>query len=169
MNCLSLHSLEYLAAIYLVSNTPDYLYDRYRAEQAVMSLGLEKSAVELVAVATEVARDQKRTPTDLAAGYAAIVALTFRDFGEVRAALSEARLDELEWAASILDIWRQTFTSAVSVTEKVKPKIQLLSGQTAQAPSAFFAVSAIKVKTIIPAAKSIADANFSVNLVVAKH
>src|SRR3989344_7434722 len=116
MSSLKLATLDHLAAIYLVANTPAYLYDRYRAEQCIQSLARDKSTRELVAIATQIAADTNRTPTELAVGYAALVALTFKDFREATSVLDGVRLEQLEWSDRILELWKVSLVSTGIIT-----------------------------------------------------
>lgn len=115
--------LDHLATIYLISNTPAFLYDRFLAEQSIHSLANNKTAHELVSTATQIAAKADRTPIELAIGYSALVALTLKNFREVMVALDGQNLSGLEWSDRILELWKQTVVNTTIIITTVKPRV----------------------------------------------
>jgi hypothetical protein len=91
-----------LARIYLVSNTPSYLFRHYRADQSVQELSSRHSAVDLLSFATQVAQLHNRTLRQVIQAYAALVAFTLKN-PQVRIDDPES-LKNLNWSHAILSL-----------------------------------------------------------------
>lgn len=112
---------EELLATYLVANTPLYLYRHFRRSPIIQRLAEQHRPGELAAFIVDVGKQTERVPGDVAAAYAAAVALTFLDRGSVDPLINELNLRtrDLHWLAQIFAMWRQrriqTSTSRVSL------------------------------------------------------
>ncbi len=108
--------------IYLVANTPYYLYRRLRSTNTVEVLAQRYSAVELVSFIKSVDADEKRYMDQAALAYAAAVALTrHSDSAGVDQALGgQEAFSGLPWISEILRVWRAgrvgLYSASVSVS-----------------------------------------------------
>ena len=113
-------TLEWLSHIYLVANTPLYLYRKLRNELSVEQLAQVHRPTELVQFITEVDRENDRSASRVAAAYAATVALTYHPPGAVAEALAQAPpVRHLNWVADILAIWEQSRISTTVESHRV--------------------------------------------------
>ena len=90
-----------IRAVYLVSNTPLYMFKRMRRLPVVQQLATALSGPELVAQYLLRARKKDRTPDDIAVAYACLVALTCRPSGEATSLLESVDLSGLQWGPYI--------------------------------------------------------------------
>ena len=109
-----------LGRIYIVANTPSYLFRHFRAEQSVQRLAKQNTAQDLIEFARGVAVANKRTLKQVIEAYAAIVALTFKDKGTIE--IDPDSFNGLDWARSIL-----AFASAAQIGTR---QVELTSNPT---------------------------------------
>src|SRR5712692_6321063 len=141
MKTLSSSSLKRLAELYLAANTAPYLYRHYRAEESVQLLAKENTAAELMAMITDTVKKNNRSSLDMATAYAAVVAITFRDFKEISAPIKNSRVIELEWWDQIFELWDRSRTSTGTTKIKQNPSIKVETSETPKkAASSFVAL-----------------------------
>ena len=90
--------------VYLVSNTPLYLYKRLRQLEAVHHLASAVTGKDLLAEYLKRAKAKDRTPDDVAIAYACLVAITLRDLDEADPLLRSLESTSLNWAPAIRDL-----------------------------------------------------------------
>ena len=117
-------NIDQLAQTYLVANTPSYLYRHYRSDQSVQDFARHNNTEDLVSIAEQISRFKNRTLEDLILAYAAIVALTFKDFREVKDALGRASFTGLDWATDIIKLWDNTRIPTQTINVKGQPIVQ---------------------------------------------
>lgn len=123
MNTLSQGAIRRLTEIYLVANTPPYLYRQFRSDQSVQNLADQTSEEELVKLIKQVDSSEERKISDVAVAYAATVALTFKDSKSVDLALDGVQFENLQWVRSILRFWKETTIPTLISHQSVKPTI----------------------------------------------
>jgi hypothetical protein len=108
-------ALDELAGVYVVANTPTYLFDRLRGHAAVLGLAESVDTRALLDFVQRVAHQSERRETDVAKAYAALVAVSFRPYPEWREDLKSIDLAALKWGESFRDIMTaRAVTTAVS-------------------------------------------------------
>ncbi len=104
---LNILNVDALANIYMVANTPSYLFRHYRNNSSVQDFAdahsIEELAAEIQRVSS-IALDQ-RTVDDIAVAYAAVVGLTFKDAAQVDAVIANLDFSKILWAQRILFLW----------------------------------------------------------------
>jgi hypothetical protein len=123
MNALTPNDRDRLGRIYLVANTPSYLYRHFRRDSSVIELARATSTDALAGFVREVQDLPERSPTDVAAAYAAVVALTFHDPERVRAEMGDISESALAWIGPILKLWYDSFIATQIVEIPYKPQI----------------------------------------------
>jgi hypothetical protein len=101
-------TISILEKVYVVANTPSYVYRHFRAEEGVQTLGKIYDSRRLVEHIVEIERKEERTLGDIISAYAATVALTFKNIGEVKEVMRDLRIERVEWAVKILSLWIAT-------------------------------------------------------------
>ncbi len=91
--------------VYLVSNTPLYLFKRLRRLPAVQQLAGALSGEQLAAEYLSHAKAERRTPDDVATAYACLVAITHKDPPEAISSLRSLDLSDLNWGLVIRDLY----------------------------------------------------------------
>jgi hypothetical protein len=91
--------------VYLVSNTPLYLFKRLRRLPAAQQLARALSGEELAAEYLRRTKAQNRTPDDVAIAYACLIAITHKDPPEAVSVLRSLDLTGLAWAPAIRDLF----------------------------------------------------------------
>lgn len=91
--------------VYLVANTPLYLYKRLRRLQAVQRLGRSTDAKELLLEYSRLAATEERSPDDVAAAYGCLVAMTHQDPLEATPLLRSLNRSSLDWALALRDLY----------------------------------------------------------------
>jgi hypothetical protein len=113
-----------LAQIYLVANTPSYLFRHYKADSSIWELARRYSVDELVSAIAEIANLNERTLNHIVLAYAALVALSFKNPREVEAAASRVSFDRLNWAQHILALAKSQQTSTQEFEIQARPTVQ---------------------------------------------
>lgn len=110
-----------LARIYLVANTPSYLYRHYRSDQSVQEVSNQNSAMDLLLFARQIAQLPNRTLRQVIQAYAGLVALTLKDV--------EVRIDDrnslqgLDWGEAILSLGSNNQVSTSQIQLSSLPKL----------------------------------------------
>ncbi len=109
----------------ILANTPSYLYKRLLENPSVHRLARTQSTNELLDIYRGAAAKADPSADDVALGYAALVAITLKDFREARAALDGLRNNDLHWADSIIEMFfqRPSSTSAITVKQAAPPTV----------------------------------------------
>lgn len=111
-----------LARIYLVANTPLYLYRHYRDDPSVHELVRKNTISDLVGIIKDIAGTNDRTLKEITLAYASLVALTFKNPKEVKAATSQVHMGGITWARAILAFGASQQASSQQFTVKLEPK-----------------------------------------------
>lgn len=107
--------LENIKDVYLVSNTPNYLYKNLREIKFVKRLALTHTPDELVDAIDNIDKKENINAYDAAKAYAYLVALTYMNFGDVCDELSRLNVTSLKWIAQIFKIWDDTRVTSNSI------------------------------------------------------
>lgn len=102
-------TISILKKIYVVANTPSYLYKHFKREAGVERLSNVYEVLELFEHIVQIDRKKERTLADVASAYAACVALTFHDIKSVLASIKKLELRNLEWVDAIINIWESSY------------------------------------------------------------
>jgi hypothetical protein len=118
-----------LARIYLLANTPRYLYRRFREDPSVQRLARALTATELLSIITEIGARETRDSQSLATAYGALVALTFQPLDSTRAAFNDWGGGRLQWDREIWELYLQEAvpTQVVSLTASLLPTAEMQS------------------------------------------
>jgi len=108
--------------IYLVANTPTYLFRHLRSEQSVKDLANHWPSQTLLEQVATIDAQAKRSEVDIAIAYAALVAATYRDPREVAEARASVKIKNLSWVDDILAIWFDSATPESSVLFTAQPR-----------------------------------------------
>jgi hypothetical protein len=119
---LSILNEPQLARIYLVANTPAYLYRNYRADPSVWEIARRHTVDDLVSFAVEHANERKLK--DVVFAYAALVALSFKDQREVLDRTANVSFENLDWGRKLLELGRHEQTGNVKIEITVPPRIE---------------------------------------------
>jgi hypothetical protein len=91
--------------VYLVSNTPLYLFKKLRQLQAVQQLAQDADAKELFAEYLRRVEAEERTLDDVATAYACLVAITYKDPSEATSLLRSLDPAGLDWTTAIRNLY----------------------------------------------------------------
>lgn len=91
--------------VYLVSNTPLYLFKRLRRLPAVHQLAHAADTKELLSEYLRRAKAEKRTLDDVATAYACLMAMTHKDPREIVSLLRSLDPTDLNWVSTIRDLY----------------------------------------------------------------
>lgn len=135
---IDLHELnvDSLVETYLFANTPAYLFKRLRSNPSVQRMANRYQPAELMEFYQAKAAGRDLDARDIAAGYAALVALAIQASGEAQTSLKQARSPHLPWGPRIIElaavqtprVTRQSFNVPSHLTERAAK----LVGNTAQ-------------------------------------
>lgn len=135
MTSLSAGALKRITKTFLVSNTPDYLYEELRGESAVQELSERESAEELIQTITGIDQQDDRDLSDIAEAYAATVALTFKPGSKVLPLLDELTLESLKWVEPILQRWEDDRRPVTSFSEQAQATLRQPEQETSGSTS----------------------------------
>jgi hypothetical protein len=90
---------EPLAAIYLVANTPSYLFKHLRRDEAVQQLARTATVDDLAELISEFVSKPERTALDISRVYAALAAMSLRPYREWQDRVEGLDLAMLDWGA----------------------------------------------------------------------
>ncbi len=115
------------ASVYLVSNTPAYLYRHLRALPAVQQLACENDLSDLVSGFADIAARADRSAEDAALAYACLVAMSCLDRAPATQALLSLDASALPWGGQVRDICvaKTPVFHASSVQGSTHPTAQL--------------------------------------------
>lgn len=125
--------------VYLVSNTPLYLFKRLRRLPAVQQLARALSGEELAAEYLRRTKAQNLTPDDVAIAYACLVAVTRKDPPEAVSMLRSLDLTGLDWAPAIRDLFTAKVPAGrshhITIAAPAVPSIRLGTNATTSSGS----------------------------------
>jgi hypothetical protein len=101
-------SIDDLCQIYLVANTPRYLFRHLREHHGVKWMSENFSIDELVAIYSDNQRTRKRSVEHVALAYAALIALYYKSYEKVEPILGTLATSGLRWAPDVIDILKKT-------------------------------------------------------------
>lgn len=105
-------NIEAVAEVYLLANTPAYLYRQLQKHDAVHWLARNIGASELLKECRRIASMKERSLTDVAGAYAALVALLNKMPGPTDELLRTLGSLDLDWAPNIVAMFRAKPVSA---------------------------------------------------------
>jgi len=111
-NILHASELQDLKEIFLLANTPSYLYKNFRQNNSINRLSQKYEAQELITYFKVTAESEKIIFDDVITIYALLVAMSFKEYGVIKKFLSEMGKYQLEW----LDELKTIIISNVRVT-----------------------------------------------------
>lgn len=103
MSVVSDLPVEPLRELYIVANTPMFIYRRFRRLPILQQLAERHSAADLVAAYNEHGGAPNRSVDDIVRAYAALVALSYAEYRSAREAAKDLRPGLLTWTDHILD------------------------------------------------------------------
>jgi hypothetical protein len=121
---LNLHGL---ADVYVLANTPAYLYRWFRADESVRALARSHPTGELASRLNTILDQHNLGFDELILAYALLVCLTMKDYREARPFIEHLAYNRLEWATEILEIWEAIRTVIVTASHSPAPEINLPS------------------------------------------
>lgn len=131
-----------LSDVLMISNTPTFLFERFRRDASVQAIAGAYSASDLAARAFRLSSGRDREYLDRVRSYAHLVALSFKPLSEIREALQLHRLPTIPWAPELAQL---AISSAPSETYKViqamAPPRQLVEIPNATSSSTFAIVA----------------------------
>lgn len=127
-----------LGRIYLVANTPSYLFRHYRLDESVQRLARQNTVSDLVDFVSSVATNRDRTLLQTLQAYAALVALTFK--GKETRSVNQDLFEGLDWARSIVALGAASKTATTEVQLTSKPTVEV--SVTTRIPSVYFSIEA---------------------------
>lgn len=125
------HPLPEAARVFVVANTPAYLFKHFRSIQQIQTLAAEMSTKAVVERCRKLASLKKRTMDDELNFYVHLVALCFAPKSEYRDALVDLAESPFRWAkplASLIDSHAKASDLIVWDTP-FKPSVRLSSEQ----------------------------------------
>lgn len=106
--------------IYILANTPAYLYKELRANASVQRLARTLEVPELFEIYRQAARS-KASADEVSLGYAALVAMTLKDYHAVKEVFDRLSAYKLDWAPKIIDL----FLSRPNAIQRISADITL--------------------------------------------
>jgi hypothetical protein len=96
-------SIRSVVDVYVASNTPSYLFKRLRRNDIVHELA-QSSAADLAELVQTLLAGKDRTESDVAGAYAALAAMTLRDYSEWQGLVGTLDLKPLDWGARFREL-----------------------------------------------------------------
>jgi len=103
-------NFENLIGIYLVSNTPAYLYKHFRSSTTIYELSRE-SVIDLTSEYMSISSKVEKNLEDIVKAYSIICAFTFKSSMEAEDFFSKADMDFLDWGEFIQKLFLSTASS----------------------------------------------------------
>ena len=98
----------YFIDIYVVANTPTYLYRRFRSQEIIRNLANRYPEQDFTDYIKKIDSSQNPSISEVANAYAISVALTFKNSEKVKELLQSYQFKKLEWISHIIQIWKDT-------------------------------------------------------------
>ena len=118
---ISKETIENFLEIYIVSNTPFYLYKHFRLHPKIQQLSKEYSIEKLLAIISKIDQSKKRAINTIVIAYIATVALTFYNTSSVHGVLKSFKVKNLDWFWDIIKVWEDTRISMSAHKYDFKP------------------------------------------------
>jgi len=124
---ISPEEISILEKIYIVANTPSYLYKHFKREVCVERLASNYNVKELIKHIAQIDRKKERLLADVTSAYAACVAMTFHDVRTVTGLMRQLKFRNIEWVKEIINIWESSYipTQITDMCYTHEPKIQV--------------------------------------------
>jgi hypothetical protein len=100
--------LDILSQIYMVSNTPSYLYTRFRKEDTIIDISKKYKTEEIIETIEFVLHDKAEDSNKIIFLYALIISLTYKPYSKVYKFLSKLEKIKFKWFYEIINIYLQT-------------------------------------------------------------
>jgi hypothetical protein len=117
---LTKSELASIVEIYLLANTPAFLFRRMRSNPVVQRLAESESERSLVSEYRSLGRKTERDIEEVASAYAALCALTLREPPPSRRTFSQLAKVDFDWGATIVEKFRALPASSTSATFTVR-------------------------------------------------
>ena len=121
MSILSDQEIEELGLVYLVANTPRYLFKHLRAHPSVQRMGEEVGVDFLLPLYSKNLKKQTKSIGEICVAYAALIAMSYKDWETVAPLLEALETKGLDWGSEILDILRKTEWPAKTISLAMQP------------------------------------------------
>ncbi|MCH8151496.1 MAG: hypothetical protein IH830_03880 [Planctomycetes bacterium] len=125
------HPFPEAARVFVVANTPTYLFKHFRSIQRIQALATEMSTEAVVKRCTELAALGKPAMDDELSFYVHLVALCFKPLSEIRGELDDLSKSPFRWAKPLINL----IVSHAKASDRIvwkpqfKPSIRLSSEQ----------------------------------------
>jgi len=129
----STHEIEDLARDYLLSNTPAYLFKRFRSHESVQRMARNLPSPQLVRMYEDNRQQNEKALMDVVLAYAALIALSLADDPSAHTALRQLNAEGLDFAADLIEIGdsaRKTTSLLTLQMHNRAPESVSLGGQT---------------------------------------
>lgn len=103
-------ALERLSNLYIICNTPLFLYKRFREDSFVKHLADSNSTNQLIEYFLEIGKKGIFTLPELATAYAIYISLTFKDYESVARFYENEGNINFEWFGDIKQIYISSYT-----------------------------------------------------------
>lgn len=107
-NICSQFNLNALSQIYIVSNTPSYLYNKFKKENSIINISKNFKAEAIMKNIQSILKDKAFDMTKMICLYGLIISLTHKPYAEVYKFLSEIKNVKFKWCYEIINIYLQT-------------------------------------------------------------
>lgn len=97
--------IDELAQIFILANTPNYLYKLFSSDLSINKLAKDYSSEDLINIFREISRKEITTFEDVVLFYSVILALTKKPYEDVREFFKELNGLSLRWAKQISEIY----------------------------------------------------------------
>ncbi len=111
-------NMDSLKTIYIVSNTPMYLYKNFRKDASVQELSNRYSADELIDLFYQIMGDMGKEIEQLTTLYAIMMSLTYKECQQAKVFFETQELYDIEWFEEFRDIYFST--SRITEVHEVK-------------------------------------------------
>lgn len=119
-------SFQDLSSIYLVANTPSFLYEKFRENDMPFRMKSELTPDQLVEIYSKHSQKETKTLKNVTIAYAALVALTYFPYETFSRCVPLLNLDGLRWSRAIAYKFSQGFTPS-TVSEFKFPMARIVS------------------------------------------
>lgn len=125
-------NIDDLCQVYLLANTPRYLFRHLKEHDGVKWMSEHFSIEELVTIYSDNERTRKRSVEHVAMAYAALIALYYKNYEKVELILGALATSGLRWAPDVVDILRKTArvvsVNSIQFSPPTKPTIISVRG-----------------------------------------
>lgn len=125
---LHILNIDALTNVYLVANTPAYLFRHFRNNETVQNFADSHSVAQLASEINRVSAltVPERNIRDIVSAYSSIVGLTFKNPADVLKVLENVEFNRILWGDRILSLW-EPYPTYVT-TMDVEPSVQTKTG-----------------------------------------